>query len=67
MANSFYFLDLSCFLWRLLIPNLGNDMKNLIRKSVEAMSGYVPGEQPKGEGIIKLNTNECLIKLFGCK
>jgi histidinol-phosphate aminotransferase len=33
-------------------------MKNLIRKSVEAMSGYVPGEQPKGEGIIKLNTNE---------
>lgn len=33
-------------------------MKNLIRKSVEAMSGYVPGEQPKGENIIKLNTNE---------
>jgi len=33
-------------------------MKNLIRKSVEAMSGYVPGEQPKGEGVIKLNTNE---------
>jgi histidinol-phosphate aminotransferase len=33
-------------------------MKNLIRKSVEAMSGYVPGEQPKGEDVIKLNTNE---------
>jgi histidinol-phosphate aminotransferase len=33
-------------------------MSNLIRKSVEAMSGYVPGEQPKGEGVIKLNTNE---------
>ncbi|MEI8206945.1 MAG: histidinol-phosphate transaminase, partial [Kiritimatiellales bacterium] len=33
-------------------------MKNLIRKSVEAMDGYVPGEQPKGEGVIKLNTNE---------
>jgi histidinol-phosphate aminotransferase len=33
-------------------------MKKLIRKSVEAMDGYVPGEQPKGEGIIKLNTNE---------
>lgn len=33
-------------------------MKNLIRKSVEAMDGYVPGEQPRGEDIIKLNTNE---------
>ena len=33
-------------------------MSDLIRKSVQAMSGYVPGEQPKGEGIIKLNTNE---------
>lgn len=33
-------------------------MSNLIRKSVQAMSGYVPGEQPRGEGIVKLNTNE---------
>ena len=33
-------------------------MKDLIRKSVEKMSGYVPGEQPSGEGVIKLNTNE---------
>jgi histidinol-phosphate aminotransferase len=33
-------------------------MKNLIRKSVEALDGYVPGEQPKGEGVVKLNTNE---------
>ncbi len=33
-------------------------MKKLIKKSVEAMSGYIPGEQPQGEGIIKLNTNE---------
>ncbi len=33
-------------------------MSDLIRKSVQAMSGYVPGEQPKGEGVIKLNTNE---------
>ena len=33
-------------------------MKTYIRKSVEAMSGYVPGEQPKDPGIIKLNTNE---------
>jgi len=33
-------------------------MNNLIRKSVQAMAGYVPGEQPKGEDVIKLNTNE---------
>ncbi len=33
-------------------------MSNLIRKSVQAMSGYVPGEQPKDAGIVKLNTNE---------
>jgi histidinol-phosphate aminotransferase len=33
-------------------------MKNLIRKSVEAMAGYVPGEQPQGEDAVKLNTNE---------
>jgi histidinol-phosphate aminotransferase len=30
----------------------------LIRRSVDAMSGYVPGEQPREPGIIKLNTNE---------
>jgi len=29
-----------------------------IRKSVEAMQGYVPGEQPKDPEILKLNTNE---------
>jgi histidinol-phosphate aminotransferase len=34
-------------------------MKNeFIRESVEGMTGYVPGEQPKGGDIIKLNTNE---------
>ncbi len=33
-------------------------MNHLIRQSVQAMSGYVPGEQPKSAGIIKLNTNE---------
>lgn len=31
---------------------------DLIRKSVQQMSGYVPGEQPQGLDIIKLNTNE---------
>jgi histidinol-phosphate aminotransferase len=33
-------------------------MSDLIRKSVQKMSGYVPGEQPKGEDVVKLNTNE---------
>jgi histidinol-phosphate aminotransferase len=33
-------------------------MSDLIRKSVQAMSGYVPGEQPRGDDIVKLNTNE---------
>ncbi|MEE9369228.1 MAG: histidinol-phosphate transaminase, partial [Pontiella sp.] len=33
-------------------------MSNLIRKSVQAMAGYVPGEQPTGDDVVKLNTNE---------
>lgn len=33
-------------------------MSNLIRKSVQAMSGYVPGEQLHGDDVVKLNTNE---------
>ena len=33
-------------------------MSNLIRKSVQAMAGYVPGEQPKDGDVVKLNTNE---------
>jgi histidinol-phosphate aminotransferase len=33
-------------------------MSELIRKSVENMSGYIPGEQPDDAGIVKLNTNE---------
>ena len=28
------------------------------RKNIEEMQGYTPGEQPKAEGLIKLNTNE---------
>tara|TARA_A100001015_G_scaffold248500_1_gene285955 strand:+ start:205 stop:1257 length:1053 start_codon:yes stop_codon:yes gene_type:complete len=33
-------------------------MSKLIRRSVDEMAGYVPGEQPRGDEVIKLNTNE---------
>jgi histidinol-phosphate aminotransferase len=33
-------------------------MKKLIRPLVESLHAYVPGEQPKIPGLIKLNTNE---------
>ena len=33
-------------------------MANYFRGNIQAMSGYVPGEQPRDDGIIKLNTNE---------
>ena len=31
---------------------------NYFRKNIAAMTGYVPGEQPQGSKLIKLNTNE---------
>lgn len=33
-------------------------MNPCIRRAVQAMTGYVPGEQPRRRGLIKLNTNE---------
>jgi histidinol-phosphate aminotransferase len=33
-------------------------MTQFLRPSIRAMAGYTPGEQPRDEGIIKLNTNE---------
>ena len=33
-------------------------MMSYFRTAIDAMSGYVPGEQPQGDGFIKLNTNE---------
>ena len=33
-------------------------MKSYFRKEIDAIAGYVPGEQPKLANLIKLNTNE---------
>jgi histidinol-phosphate aminotransferase len=33
-------------------------MANYFRSNIQAMSGYMPGEQPGDDGFIKLNTNE---------
>ncbi|HWH76695.1 MAG TPA: histidinol-phosphate transaminase, partial [Candidatus Binatus sp.] len=33
-------------------------MAQYFRSNIDALAGYVPGEQPRDDGIIKLNTNE---------
>jgi histidinol-phosphate aminotransferase len=33
-------------------------MTQFLRPAIRAMAGYTPGEQPQGDGIVKLNTNE---------
>lgn len=33
-------------------------MNNWFRKNINALTGYQPGEQPEGEAVVKLNTNE---------
>src|SRR5436305_6636465 len=33
-------------------------MSQFLRPNVRAMAGYTPGEQPRDEGFVKLNTNE---------
>ena len=33
-------------------------MSGYFRKNIAALAGYVPGEQPRDEKVIKLNTNE---------
>src|SRR5437773_2591095 len=33
-------------------------MSQFLRPAIRTMAGYTPGEQPRGDGIVKLNTNE---------
>src|SRR5689334_18515058 len=37
---------------------VGSDAMSYFRQHIEAMEGYVPGEQPTDPSVIKLNTNE---------
>src|SRR5271168_842417 len=35
-----------------------HSMSQFLRPNIRAMAGYTPGEQPRDDGIVKLNTNE---------
>ena len=37
---------------------MGRLMSQFLRANIRAMKGYTPGEQPRDDGVIKLNTNE---------
>jgi histidinol-phosphate aminotransferase len=37
---------------------MSDHMSQYLRPNIQAMAGYTPGEQPQGDGFIKLNTNE---------
>jgi histidinol-phosphate aminotransferase len=44
--------------WRRSSGMISQSMKKLIRPLVQRLHAYVPGEQPRIAGLIKLNTNE---------
>jgi histidinol-phosphate aminotransferase len=39
-------------------PNSSRSSRPLVRALIQGLHGYIPGEQPKVKGLIKLNTNE---------
>lgn len=50
--------DISQIFWDINGHMTGSSENQLIRPLVQHLHAYVPGEQPKIEGLVKLNTNE---------